>query len=144
MTPKNYQFLKTAQGSRDGLSVTTFPKGSVHPLDESLAEQFFHQGVVTETAAQPSPSSDKAGEAGVPPRTRRIEELVSVARDHYGLTVDSTMDPEVVRRMIETAKGGAASRETKVTGPEETKPATAAEHKQPAVKGKLNGRKVKH
>ena len=69
---KTYKMLKSLPGSRDGLSVETFAKGKTYELNDSLAEQFFHQGAVEEV---------QQGEAGVPLKTQHIEELVSVARD---------------------------------------------------------------
>ena len=102
---KNYKMLRTTQGSRDGIRVDTFLKDGVYPLDESLAEQFYHQGVIEESDAEPAATGQ--GEAGVPLDTQRIEELVSVARDKYGLNVDSTMSEQDVRLMIEQAKAPA-------------------------------------
>ncbi len=126
-TPKHYQFLKTAQGSHDGLTVATFNRGETHELADDLAEQFMHQGLVKPTAKKASDATatpvSKPGEAGVPPATQHVEELVSVARDTYGLDVDSTTGEDELRAAIERAEADPENRETKVTAPAEAKPA---------------------
>lgn len=147
MDTKTYTMLKTAKGSRDGLTVETFQKGESYDLSPDLAEQFYHQGAVEEAGGtaegetreegEPpagsngkknpadarqkkvtgpaetkvvAPAETKGGEAGVDADTQRVEELVAVARDTYGLDVDSTMDEDDLRSLIEDAE--AASQET--------------------------------
>ena len=51
-----------------------------------------------------TPTETKEGEAGVPLGTQHVEELVALARDTYGLDVDSTMDEATLRQMIEQAQ----------------------------------------
>ena len=135
MQTKTYKMLKTTQGSRDGLTVDTFNKGRTYPLSPELAEQFYHQGAVEEVAPAEDAPADarnrstkviapketkvteaegtKAGEAGVDLGTQHIEELVALARDHYGLDVDSTMGEEELRALI-----GAAEEEVEDEDPE--------------------------
>ena len=119
-TTKTYRMLGTVQGSRDGLKVETFTKGETYELDESLAEQFYHQGAIEEIGGNPAdkrekkvtgPKETKAadetkdGEAGVDLSTQNVEELVALARDTYGLDVDTTMDEDSLRALIEQAQG---------------------------------------
>lgn len=119
---KTYRMLATVQGSRDGLKVETFTKGETYELDESLAEQFYHQGAIEEVIGKTNPADKREkkvtgpketkdtdetleGEAGVDLDTQNIEELVALARDTYGLEVDSTMSVEDVKALIEQAQG---------------------------------------
>lgn len=127
---KQYTMLKTVQGSRDGIKVETFTKGKTYELDATLAEQFYHQGAVEEAGGAgtaPSlregarnrsakvtgpaetkvtgPAEAKEGEAGVDPDTQNVEELVALARDTYGLDVDTTLDAATLRAMIREAAG---------------------------------------
>ena len=113
-TQKMYRMLKTLPGSRDGLKVETFTKGETYPLNPELAEQFYHEAAIEEVSGNPAnsrskkvtgPAETKEGEAGVDLDTQNIEELVALARDTYGLEVDSTMSEEDVRALIEQAQG---------------------------------------
>ena len=45
------------------------------------------------TAETKAPVSPRGGQAGIDPHTMRIEELVSLARDTYGLNVDTQNVP---------------------------------------------------
>lgn len=126
---KRYTMLKTCKGSRDGLTVDVFNQGETYELSADLAEQFYHQAAVEEVGGDAGgtnlregarnrstkvtgptatkvtgPAETKAGEAGVPLGTQHIEELVALARDTYGLDVDSTMDEATLRDMIEQAQ----------------------------------------
>ena len=118
--PKKYTMLKTVQGSHDGLKVETFSKGETYALSPDLAEQFYHQGAVEEVAGKTNPADKREkkvtgpaetktetrdGEAGVDLSTQNVEELVALARDTYGLEVDTTMDEGHLRSLIEQAQG---------------------------------------
>ena len=122
MDSKTYTMLNTVKGSRDGIKVETFTKDQTYDLNPELAEQFYHQGAVEEVGGTPAnarqtkvvrpaetkvvtPPETKAGEAGVDLDTQNIEELVALARDHYGLDVDTTMDEAELRRLINRASG---------------------------------------
>ncbi|WP_435018486.1 hypothetical protein TA3x_000460 [Tundrisphaera sp. TA3] len=119
-TKKTYKFLKPAQGVREGdVYPTKFQKDDIAELDESLAEQFYHQAAITEVApgskANPAdsretkisgPAESKEGEAGVPTSTQHIEELNSVARDHYGLDTDTTMSRSELKQAVDEAGAG--------------------------------------
>lgn len=164
---KKYKMLQTVRGSRDGINVETFARGETYEIDESLAEQFCHQGAVEEVegdsdasaaegaASAPNlpegardrstkvigpqetkvvaPAETKAGEAGVDLDTQHIEELVAVARDHYGLDVNSTMSPDAVQALIEEARSKGAESDTNA---EASKVKKAAETKTTGKKSK--------
>lgn len=119
-TQKTYRMLKTLPGSRDGLKVETFTKGETYELGAELAEQFYHEAAIEEVGGHPAnsrqkkingPAETKEGEAGVDLSTQNIEELVALARDTYGLDVDSTMGEDDVRSLIELAQEEAADGE---------------------------------
>lgn len=162
MEMKSYKMLKTVTGSRDGLKVETFAKGETYPLNPELAEQFYHQAAVEEAEAEVavpdtkpqakdrstkvtgpaetkviSPDESKDGEAGVDLNTQHIEELVALARDHYGLEVDTTMSEAEVRTLIEQAEGEAGWVEPDEDEASEEDPADAtAKAKKAKKKGK--------
>ena len=129
MDSKTYTMLNTVKGSRDGIKVETFTKGQTYDLNPELAEQFYHQGAVEEVGGTTAnarqtkvvrpaetkvvtPPETKAGEAGVDLDTQNVEELVALARDHYGLDVDTTMDEAELRRLIDRAAGTDADKDT--------------------------------
>lgn len=112
---QTHTMLQTVRGSRDGVTVETFAKGTTHAdLPPELVEQFYHLGAIDEATGRKAtgprenkatgPAENKAGEAGVPLSTQHIEELVSLARDTYGLDVDSNMDEATLRQMIAAAE----------------------------------------
>ena len=122
-TPKTYTMLQTVRGSRDGITVETFAKGSTHrDLPPDLVEQFYHLGAIDEATGRKAtgprenkmtaPAENKAGEAGVPLSTQHVEELVSLARDTYGLDVDSNMDEATLRQMIADAEADEGGEKT--------------------------------
>lgn len=154
--PKSYKILKTIHGSRDGLKVEKFAKGETYELDENLAEQFYHQGAIEEVAGKKNPADNRStkvtgpteskitgpaetkdGEAGVPLNTQHIEELVAVARDKYGLDVDSTMSEADVKAAIEAAEAGKEVDEDEIES--DSDPLTTADG--PKKAGKAKGKK---
>ena len=138
---KTYKMLKTVSGSLDGVTVLNFAQGEIrHDITPELAEQFYHQGAVEEVDAnaeaedsEPNlregarsrvtkvtgptenkvtgPAETKQGEAGVDLDTQNVEELAAVARDNYGLDVDTTMDEATLREMIRNAQGAESGAE---------------------------------
>ena len=52
-----------------------------------------------------TPDETKEGEAGVALDTQNVEELVTLARDTYGLDVDTSMGEQELRALIERAAG---------------------------------------
>ena len=128
MTTKRYEMLKTVRGVRTGeFKPTLFKQGEVYEIDDSLAEQLGHLEAVEETKKAVTNTETKApvaphgGQAGIDPHTMRIEELVSLARDTYGLNVDSKMSREAILSLLDKKKTPAEKRETKVVTPAETK-----------------------
>ncbi|AWM37030.1 hypothetical protein GobsT_50680 [Gemmata obscuriglobus] len=112
-TQKRYRMLKTLPGSRNGIKVETFTKGETYSLNPELAEQFYHEAAIEEVTGSPAdarekkvtgPTETKAGEAGVDLSTQNVEELVALARDTYGLDVDTTMGEAALRALIEQAE----------------------------------------
>ncbi len=153
---KTYKMLESTHGSRDGLKVEMFKKGETYELEDDLAVQFSHLGVVQEVSGKAAgknpaenrstkvsgptetkvtgPDSTKEGEAGVDLDTQHIEELVAVARDKYGLDVDSTMSVEAVKAAIEAAEAGEEVDTDAI--PSDSKPATTEGKKADKAKGK--------
>ena len=128
MTTKHYEMLKTVRGVRTGeTGLTTFSKGDVYEIDADLAAQFETLDAVEETkkdvttAETKAPVAPRGGQAGIDPHAMRIEELVSLARDTYGLNVDSKTSREAILDLLDEKKTPAEKRETKVTQPTETK-----------------------
>jgi len=103
---KTYKMLSTRTGSRDGLKVETFNKGETYPLNPDLAEQFYHLGAVEEVS-------------GIQPR-----ELAD------GETLTEGDLPANAKVKKGAAVNPADLRDTKVTGPTETKIVTPDETKE--------------
>ena len=123
---KTYKMLHSVAGSRDGITVQLFEKGETYELPEDLATNFYHQGAVEEVSGRgksnpadaretkvSGPVESKEGEAGVDTSTQRIEELNSVARDHYGEDTDTKMSREDLKEVVDEAGKDAKGKKSK-------------------------------
>lgn len=73
---KRYTMLKTTLGVREGeIHPAKFLEGETYPIDDSLAEQFYHLGVITLAEGEkPSPAVESRETKVIAPEETKVDE----------------------------------------------------------------------